>query len=130
MLGGAEGYRGPEGPILSTIHNPHRQSTIRIVQCAIDNLQSKLCNVRSTTYNPSCAMCDRQPTIQVVQCAIDNRPRSKMCERQCTYSHGTELSEPCSDDCRTIVFVEPLQLYSDCASLLRPLRRSHGLCVL
>ena len=82
-------YGGPEGPILSTIHNPQstihnlnvqstihnlhcamcdRQSTIHVVQCAIDNLQSTLCNVRSTIYNPHCAMCDRHSTIHVTKC--------------------------------------------------------------
>ena len=34
-----------------------------------------------------------------------------------------------SDDCRAVVLIEALQLDSDCASLLRHLHRSHGLCV-
>ena len=60
--------RWPGSAILSTIHNP--QSTIYNLHCAsaIDNLQSTLCNVRSTTHNPQCAMCERQSTIHVTKC--------------------------------------------------------------
>ena len=55
-----------------------RQSTIHVVQCAIDNLQS------------TCAMCDRQSTIHVVPSAIDD---TRLSDNACMHSHGTE-SEP------------------------------------
>ena len=78
--------------MLSTIYNPHcamcdRQSTIHIVQCGMDNLQSTLCYgqstihiVLSTIHNPHCAKCDQHSTIRIVRGAIDNPP-SMMCQQ-------------------------------------------------
>ena len=111
------------------------------MQCAIDNLQSMLCNVWSTNYNPCCAMCDRQTTIHVVQCAINNLQSTihiacAICDQQSTIHNvwaavhvQSRHRKWTSEDCWAIVLVEALQLDSDCSSLLRPLRRSHRLCV-
>ena len=118
-------YSGPEGTILSAIHNPQStihnlQSTIHIVQCAIDNLQlSMLYSVR-----------------WFVQCWIPTLHRSSLL-RPLRRSHGlcvfilinTNALRSLQRGCTKL-----LQLHghgSDCASHLRLLRSSHAwaLCV-
>ena len=93
-----------------------RQSTIHIVQRAIDNLQSTLCNVRSTIYNPRCTKCDRQSTIYDVWAAMHAQSR----HRKWT-----------SDDCRVIVLVEALQLDSNCMCITSktPAQEPWALCI-
>ena len=94
-------YSGPEGTILSAIHNP--QSTIHNPQSTIHNLQS-------TINNPRCI-------------SVINNPQSTMCK--CTViCMALKVNQWWLSSSRSTA------TRSDCTSLLRPLRRSHGLCVL